>query len=110
PEGAVDQREDDAGSICFDTAPLESDLHLVGVARVRLRLKSDRPQALAAVRLTDVAPDGTSALVTFGVLNLTHRDGHEEPVGLTPGEYYTVELALKPVAQTFPKGHRLRMA
>ena len=64
-EGATDQREDDAGSLCFDTAPLKSPLHIVGNGFVRLRIAADRKQALAAVRICDVAPDGTSAMVTL---------------------------------------------
>ncbi len=110
PEGAIDQREDDGGSICFDTAPLAADLHLIGAARIRIRVKANQPQALVAIRLTDVAPDGTSAFVTLGVLNLAHRRSHEHPAPLKPGQYYAVDVTMKPVAQTFPRGHRLRMA
>lgn len=110
PEGATDQREDDSGSICFDTAPLDADLHLVGAARIRLRIKANRLQALVAVRLTDVAPDGTSAFVSLGILNLAHRKSHEHPAPLKPGQYYAIDVEMKPVAQTFPKRHRLRLA
>ena len=46
---------------------------------MELELESDRPVAQLAARLCDVAPDGTSLLVTRGVLNLTHRDSHEHP-------------------------------
>ena len=44
-----------------------------------------RPIATAVVRLMDVAPDGTSAQVTAGILNLTHRDSHASPAPLEPG-------------------------
>ncbi|HUF31988.1 MAG TPA: CocE/NonD family hydrolase C-terminal non-catalytic domain-containing protein [Acidimicrobiales bacterium] len=33
--------------------------------------------ALLAARLSDVAQDGSATLVSFGVLNLTHRLSHE---------------------------------
>ena len=92
-EGATDQREDDGGSLCFDTAPLKAPLHLVGNCFARLRIASDKPQALVAVRLNDVAPDGTSAMVTYGVLNLAHRDSHEFPTPLKPGKFYDVAVA-----------------
>ena len=46
------------------------------------------------MRVCDVAPGGASTLVTRGVLNLTHRDGHEVPVPLVPGERYAVEIPL----------------
>ncbi len=60
--------------------------------------------------MTDVAPDGTSTFVTFGVLNLTHRDSSESPEQLEPGRFYDVAVELKPVAQVIPAGHRLRLA
>ena len=43
------------------------------------------PVATAVVRLTDVAPDGTSAQVSAGILNLTHRRSDEHPEPLEPG-------------------------
>jgi putative CocE/NonD family hydrolase len=109
-EGARDQRPDDGGSLCFDSPPLTSDLSLLGVARMTLRIAADRPQAMVAVRLTDVAPDGTSAFLTYALLNLAHRESHEHPQALVPGRFETVTLALKPVAQIIPQGHRLRVA
>jgi uncharacterized protein len=109
-ESAPDQREDDGGSLCFDTEPLSQDLSIVGEARVCLRIASDRPQAMVAARLTDVGPDGTSGLIAFGVLNLAHRESHEHPSLLKPGEFYDVTVTLKPAGQIVPAGHRLRLA
>ena len=99
-----------AARSCFDTAPLKSPLHIVGNGFARLRIAADRKQALAAVRICDVAPDGTSAMVSFGILNLAHRNSHEFPEPLKPGKFYDVSVPLKSVAQTIPKGHRLRLA
>lgn len=109
-EGATDQREDDGASLCLEGAPLAKKLNIVGEGRVHLRIAADRPQAMVAVRLCDVAVDGTSALVAFGLLNLAHRDSHEHPSALKPGRFYDVTVDLKPVAQVIPKGHRLRLA
>ncbi|MFZ1470273.1 MAG: CocE/NonD family hydrolase [Paracoccaceae bacterium] len=109
-EGATDQREDDAGSLCFDTAVLEQPLHILGAPAVRLRLSADRPAAVVAVRLCDVAPDGTSAMVTWGVLNLSHRDSDADPQPLIPGQAYDISVPLKHVGQTLAPGHRLRLA
>ena len=109
-EGARDQRADDGGSLCFDGAPMDADLPFTGIARMRLRVAADKPQAQVCVRLTDVAPDGTSAYMTFALLNLTHRDSHEFPTPLTPGAFEDVELVFKPTAQIIPRGHRLRVA
>ena len=109
-EGATDQREDDAGSLVFDTDVLTRPINLLGEAVVKLRIASDRPQALASIRLCSVAPDGTSAFVTLGILNLSHRRSHEHPEAMTPGRFADVAIRMKPVGQIIPKGHRLRLA
>ncbi|CUH41019.1 Cocaine esterase [Jannaschia seosinensis] len=105
-----DQRRDDAGSLVFQTAPLETDLHLVGDARLTLTCRVDRPVAQIAARLVDVAPDGSATRISYGLLNLCHRDGHEDPQLLAPGEDLTVEVSFKHIAQTLCAGHRLRLS
>ena len=109
-ELAVDQRRDNAVSTCFDTPPLEETVEILGIAEAALDISSDRSQALVAVRVCDVAPDGSSRLVTSGVLNLTHRDGHDRPEPLEPGRRYRVRFPLHAIGYSVPKGHRLRVA
>jgi len=48
---------------------------VLGRPRVRLRVTSEVPSGQIAVRLCDMAPDGSSTLVTRGVLNLSARQG-----------------------------------
>ena len=74
-----DQRGDDGHSLCFDSAPLEQPLEILGFPEATLRLAVDRPLALVCVRLCDIAPDGSSLLVTRGLLNLTHRSEPRAP-------------------------------
>jgi uncharacterized protein len=107
---AGDQRPDDALSLAFDSEPLAEPLEILGFPEVTLELAVDRPSALVAVRLCDVFPDGTSALVTRGLLNLTHRESHEHPSPLEPGRRYEVRVPLDFMASSFPAGHRLRVA
>ncbi|MFN3208060.1 MAG: CocE/NonD family hydrolase [Roseovarius sp.] len=104
-----DQRREDAGSLCFETAPLTEDRHLVGDPNLTLTFSVDRPVAQVALRLMDVAPDGAATRVSYGLLNLTHRDSHEAPEHLVPGQTYTARLPMKHVAQTFRAGHRIRL-
>ena len=106
----MDQRADDGRALSFTSAPLPERIELLGNARVELELESDRPVAQLAARLCDVAPDGTSLLVTRGVLNLTHRDSHEHPEPLEPGQPTRVVVELDGIAQAMPAGHRLRLA
>jgi uncharacterized protein len=110
PEMPGDQRGDDALSACFDTAPLDSDTDIVGAPRLTLTLRADKPQAQIAVRLNHIHPDGASTRITYGVLNLTHRDGAAMPQPLVPGQDYTIGLTLDHIAYRVPEGHRLRLA
>ena len=105
-----DQRIDDGLSLCFDSSPLERRLELLGFPEARLSLVADRPSAFVAVRLCDVAPTGESTLVSTGVLNLTHRESHEDPAPLVPGERYDVTVRLNAAGHAFLPGHRLRLA
>jgi len=105
-----DQREEDGGALVFDTAPLQEDLEILGRPEVELDLSADKPVAMVAVRVSDVAPNDWATRVTFGVLNLTHRDSHEEPSELEPGRRYRVRVQLNDVAQHFPAGNRIRLS
>ncbi len=105
-----DQRAEDAGSLVFETPPLSDPLEILGEAVLDLDLESDRPVAMIAARLNDVAPDGAATRVTYGLLNLTHRDSHDDPEPLVPGRRYRVRVPLKHVGQRFAAGHRLRLA
>ena len=106
----LDQREDDAKSACFDTEPLSRPLEVLGTPTVSLCLQSDKRLALVAARLCDVAPDGASTLISFGILNLAQRDGREVPEYLTPGKRYTVTLRLNDTGYRVLPKHRLRLA
>ena len=105
-----DQREDDGRSLVFDTAPLVERMEILGETVVTLELTVDKPVAHVIARLCDVHPDGASTRVTFGALNLCHRDGHEKPTALMPGQRTRVEIRLPSVAYAFPPGHRIRLA
>jgi predicted acyl esterase len=85
PDLPYDEREEDGGSLVFDTDVLTDRCEILGSPRVRLEVSADKPVAMVAARLSDVAPDGRATRVTYGLLNLTHRDGHDEPAPLEPG-------------------------
>ena len=50
----------------------------MGFPEAVLHLRCTAPVAHVVVRLTDVAPDGTSSQVAIGILNLTHRAGQPQ--------------------------------
>jgi len=109
-EMPLDQRQDDGRSLVFDGAPLEERLEILGAPIVELVCASNEPVAMVAVRLNDVAPDGASTRVTYGLFNLAHRESHEHPQALEPGKRYRLRVALNDAAHAFPAGHRLRLA
>ncbi len=110
PDMPDDQRIDDGGSLVFDTDPLPEAVEILGAPVVELELASDKPQAFVAVRLSDVFPSGAATRVTYGLLNLSHRDSHEIPSPIEPGQRYRVRVQLNDLGQAIPRGHRIRVA
>jgi predicted acyl esterase len=103
----LDQRTDDAWSLTTDW-PVESTTEVLGHVIVRATVTSDQPIAYLSVKLNDVWPDGTSALVTRGLLNLTHRV--DPPAPLVPGQSYDIEVEMEATSWVFPVGHSIRLS
>lgn len=110
PDMPYDQREEDGGALVFDSDPLTERLELLGAPKVQLTLAADEPVAMVAVRLSDVAPDDSATRVSYGLLNLNHYAGSDQPRALEPGRKQTVTVKLNGLAQSFPAGHRLRIS
>jgi hypothetical protein len=92
-------------------APDHDDpIDILGAPELMVTLSADKPQANIVVRLCDVHPDGASELISWGVLNLTHRNSHEFPTPLVPGEVFTTRVVLDQAADRVPAGHHLRVA
>ena len=110
PDLAVDQQEDDGRSLVWDSEPLTDHLVVVGAPKAHLRLSVDQPNAFVVVRLTDVAPDGTSRRVSYGMLNLSRRSGFDKTVPMVAGELADIVITLNDLAHRFAPGHRVRLA
>ncbi|PZM10928.1 CocE/NonD family hydrolase [Rhizobium tubonense] len=109
-ELAIDQRSDDAGSMTFQTAPLTEAQDYLGQPVLTISLRSEAELANLCARLVDIHPDGTATRVSFGVLNLAHRDGNEHPQPMTPGAPTHIRLMLDACGYRFGKGHRIRLS
>jgi putative CocE/NonD family hydrolase len=107
---ADDQRQDDVRSLVFESEPLAEAVEFLGAPVVEVEIACDKPVAHLVARLCDVRPSGESLRVSFGVLNLTHRDSHEAPSALVPREHYRVRLQLNDCGVVFPAGHKIRLA
>jgi hypothetical protein len=109
-EMPTDQRGDDGQSLCFDSEPLTERMEILGAPIVTLPIEADKPQAMICVRLSEVLETGESLRVSYGLLNLSHRDGHEHPTPLEPDRRYEIRVQLNDAAHAFARGSRLRVA
>lgn len=118
--GAFDRRGPYPRSLRYESNPVPDDIHIVGPAEVTLHLTSTAMDTHIQVRLSDLAPDGSSSVVSVGWLLASHRvidearstpsevvHDHTRPVPVEPGEPFAVRFSLFPFAQLLKKGHRL---
>ena len=109
-EMPIDQRVDDGGALVFETAPLTETIEVLGAPEIDLMLAADAPVAQVVVRLCDVLPSGEVLRVSFQVLNLTHRKGHDRPEPMVPGQFERVKVTLNACGHSFAPGHRIRVS
>ena len=109
---AVDQQLADAQSLSWTSGVLQETINILGNPELRCSVSADKDQACLAVRLMHVFPDGKSTLITFGVLNLTHRNGHatQDVAALIPGKKYDVSVEMRAISYVIPIGHKIRLA
>ncbi|MCP4767877.1 MAG: CocE/NonD family hydrolase [Gammaproteobacteria bacterium] len=110
PQDPLDQRTDDAVSACFDGEVLAQELAILGAPLVTLDLAANQPNAFVCVRLNELLACGESLQVSYGLLNLTHRNSHEHIEPLEPGKRYPINVVLNDIAHTFAAGSRIRIA
>jgi putative CocE/NonD family hydrolase len=110
PNGAFDQRPIEGRCLTYTSEPLSDDLTLIGPVICVLHAASSAPDTDWVVRLTDVAPDGTSRYLCDGILRARYRNSASEPALLTPHEMYEFVVDLWATANTFFAGHRIRVA
>lgn len=109
--GPHDQRPVEARDdvVSFTTAPLSGPVTVLGPVRLRAWVSADAEDAHLHAALTEVLPDGTSVLLTDGVLRLSARRGADRMDLLVPGEVVEVEVDMWATGVEVPAGHRLRL-
>lgn len=104
-----DQRLDDERSLTWEIEPPPAPV--VGHPVFRARFWATEPAASLSVKLCDVFPDGTSALVSRGTIDVAYRDGvHAPPAPLVPGREVAVEVVLDACAYEWTPGNTLRVS
>ncbi len=110
PDGALDQNEEAGKLTAFETAPLAADIDLLGFPLLHAEVASDAPQANLVATLSAVDEQGRATLITYGVLNLTHRNSHATPEPMPADKAVPVTVQLNACGQRIARGQRLRLA
>ena len=106
----TDQREDDARSLTYEWGPFDEEVEILGQPVLRVVVTSSEPVAYLSAKLCDVFPDGASALVTRGLLNLAHRTSSTDPEPLELAAQTPVAVELDATSWVFEPGHRIRLS
>ena len=106
----ADPTEDDRDSVLFESDLLSEDISMIGIPELKIKFSSNKKIASIGARLTDCKADGTFAVISFGVLNLSHCLSHEFPIELEDGNEYEGVVKLMGLGYRIPAGHRLRLA
>ena len=103
---AVERRRD---VLVYTTAPLTSDMEVVGPVRVVLYASTSARDTDFTAKLVDVFPEGRAQNLTDGILRLRYRKSLEKPELARPGEICKLTIDAGVTGNVFQKGHRIRM-
>jgi len=111
PWGPMDQRrvEGRKDVLVYTTKPLAGDLEIVGPVRVILYASTSAKDTDFTAKLVDVFPDGEARNLCDGILRLRYRDGLDRQELAAPGQTYELSIDAGVTANTFLKGHRIRV-
>ncbi|MBZ9995102.1 CocE/NonD family hydrolase [Mesorhizobium sp. BH1-1-4] len=110
PTLPVDQRTEEGNALIFETAPLTEAIEILGFPEFEVKLSSDKPVALLSATLSQVFPEGAASRVSYGILNLSHRNGDLDIAPMMPGQAEAVRIKLRCCGQRFEVGERIRLA
>ncbi|MXZ81609.1 MAG: CocE/NonD family hydrolase [Gammaproteobacteria bacterium] len=106
----LEQSADDGRSLCFDSAPLEEDLDLIGHAELSFDIVRDLVEAQLVCRLCEVTPDDQSSLVVRQIRNLALDDTLDDLSPFSDGKPARYRVRLPSTAYRFVRGNRIRLA
>ena len=122
PHARLDQRPDEAHSLTYTTPARRQPLELAGPMELRFWASTTAEDTDFVAKVTDVAPDGTSTLLTTGYVRASHRrwdPARSKPAqpylpntraaDVVPGKVHQYRVDIWDIAHTVKPGHRLRL-
>jgi putative CocE/NonD family hydrolase len=109
--GAFDQRPAEARAdvLVYSTDPLDEPMEVTGFVDTVLKVSSSARDTDFAVKLVDVAADGTAYIIGDTMFRARYRNGFDKPEMMTPGQVYTIKFTPMTTSIRFEKGHRIRV-
>jgi uncharacterized protein len=109
--GAFDQRpvEVRGDVLVYSSDPLSKPVDVVGFVDTVLKVSSSAKDTDFAVKLVDVAPDGTAWIIADTIFRARYRTGFDKPTLMTPGDIVTIHPTPMTTATQFGGGHRIRI-
>lgn len=109
--GPHDQRPVESRSdvLVYSSPVLAETIEVTGPVRAVLYASSSALDTDFIVRLCDVAPDGTSRILTEGVIRAQYREGLDSASLLEPNQIYKYDIDMVATSNVFMLGHRIRV-
>jgi putative CocE/NonD family hydrolase len=122
PHYRADQRPDQARSLSYTTPAMEKPMALAGPMELHFWGATTAEDVDWIVKVADVAPDGSSKLLTSGYVRASHREWdparsrpgrpwlpNTDPAPVPFGKPLEYRVDIWDIAHTVAKGHRLRI-
>ncbi|MFC0212284.1 CocE/NonD family hydrolase [Paenibacillus chartarius] len=108
--GPSDERSNESGALTYTTEPLKDNMEMTGPVKAELYVSSDVKDTDFVIKITDVAPDGTSTLIMDRVQRARYREGQNKEVFMEKGQVYRLDIDMGNMSHMFQAGHRIRVA
>jgi putative CocE/NonD family hydrolase len=95
--------------LVYSTGILDDDLAVAGFIEIELFVSSDAKDTDFTVKLVDVDESGRSFNLADTILRARYREGYDRQVFMMPDQVYRLNITPIVTANTFRKGHRLRV-
>jgi predicted acyl esterase len=122
PHARIDMRGDEAAAVTYTTPKQRKPLRLAGPMELRFWGSTTGRDTDWVAKVTDIAPDGSSTLLTSGFVRASHRRWsaaksrpgapwlpNTRPAPVASGKPYEYRVDIWDIAHTVKRGHRLRL-